>query len=294
MKNLLVNIFKTLFFFDLALVVISLIPDLKTDDPMKLLLWHEGMPLGVVLILTWFSLLFVEKRKLHLFEKKGKFKSTLLGLVIGIIVPLVIFGVMWLFKSFKITGFNKVDEIYYYILAILFNAMAGELLIRGYLFKIYQKHQGFIFATIFSTAMFLSMNFHIFKLSKMYIANMILLNIFLCCLTDKAKGPLNITARFAYTFINGFMLGNGMLSEEYPVFAKFTFSGKKLINGGKYQLEGSIITTVLLSVLILFMLNKKYNLWQYLKKENLKRYMINIKEFFESVFAFLKRSFSLR
>ena len=294
MKNLLVNIFKTLFFFDLALIVISLIPDLKTDNPMKLLLWHEGMPLAVVVFLTFFFLLFVEKRKMHLYQKKGKFKSTLYGLLIGIAIPLVILIGMWIFKGFKITGFNKVEEIYYYILAILFNAIAGELLIRGYLFKIYQKHHGFIFATVFSTALFLSMNFHIFKLSKMYIANVILLNIFMCCVTNKAKGPLNITARFAYSFINGFILGNSMLSEEFPVLGKVVFSGKKLINGGKYQIEGSIITTVVLSALIFLMLNKKYNLLQYLKKENLKRYLLNIKEFFISIGKMAKRSFSFR
>ena len=294
MKNLLVNIFKTLFFFDLALIVISLIPDLKTDNPMKLLLWHEGMPLAVVVFLTVFFLIFVEKRKLHLYQKKGKFKSSLYGLLIGIAIPLVILSVMWIFKGFKITGFNKVEEIYYYILAILFNSMAGELLIRGYLFKIYQKHQGFIFATVFSTALYLSMNFHIFKLSKMYIANVILLNIFMCCVTNKAKGPFNITARFAYSFINGFILGNSMLSEEFPVWGKVVFSGKKLINGGKYQIEGSIITTVVLSALIFLMLNKKYNLLQYLKKENLKRYLLNIKEFFISIGKMAKRSFSFR
>lgn len=294
MKNLLVNIFKTLFFFDLALVVIHLIPDLKTNDPMKLLLWREGMPLAVILFLTLFYLLIVDRRKFHIYEKKGKIKSALFGLLIGAVVPSVILGVMWLLKAFKITGFNKVDKIHYYILAMLFNAMAGELLFRGYLFKIYQKHQGFIFATVFSTALFFSMNNHLLKLGKLYIANIILLNVFLCCMTDKAKGPFNIFARFVYTFISGFILGNGMLSEDYPILGKFAFSGKKIVSGGEYQIEGSVITTVLLSFLILFMLNRKYNLLSYLKKENLKRYMTNTKDFFGSVFAFFKRSFSIR
>lgn len=294
MKNLLVNIFKTLFFFDLALVVIALIPDLKTNDQMKLLLWREGMPLAVVLFLTIFFLLFVEKRKFHIYEKKGKFKSSIFGLFIGAAVPLVILGVMWLFKVFKITGFNKIDEIYYYILAIFFNAMAGELLIRGYLFKIYQKYHGFIFATVFSTALFLSMNHNILKLGKMCILNIVLLNVVMCSVTDKAKGPLNIFARFIYTFISGFVLGNGMFGESFPVFGKIVFSGNKILSGGKYQIEGSIITTLILSIITLFMLNRKYNLIQYLKKENLKRYMSAIQDFFEVVLRFLKRNFSVR
>ena len=294
MKNLLVNVFKTLFFFDLALVVIPLIPQLKTENPLWLLLWREGMPLAVVLFLTVFFLLFVEKRKLHLYEKKGKFKSVLWGILIGIGVPTVILGIMWIFKSFKITGFNKIEEIYYYIIAVFLNAAAGELLIRGYLFKIYKKHQGFIFATIFSTALFLSQYSEIFKMGKMYIANIVLLNIFLCLLTDKAKGPLNIAARFVYTFISGFALGSRILIHEYPIWAKFSFSGKKLISGGSYQIEGSVITTVLISILILLMLNSKYNLLQYLKKENLKRYALNIKEFAVNLGYGLKRCFTIK
>lgn len=294
MKNLLVNIFKTLFYFDLAVIAISLIPDLKTQNPAKLLLWREGMAFAVVWFLTVVFLLFVEKRKLRLYAKKGKFKSALLGVVVGIGLPSVILGVMWLFKSFKITGFNKVEDIYYYIAAVFFNAAAGELLIRGYLFKIYKKHHGFIFATIFSTALFLSLNFQIFSLGKMYIANIVLLNICLCCITDKARGPFGIAARFAYSLLSGLVLGGKIFTEQYPVWGKFAFSGKKLISGGSYQIEGSVITVVLLSFLIFIMLNAKYNLLQYLKKENLKRYALNIKEFAVVFGGELKKRFSIR
>lgn len=294
MKNLLVNIFKTLFFFDLALIVINLIPDLKTENPAKLILWREGMAFAVIWVLTLFFLLFVEKRKLKLYSKKGKFKSVMMGLLLGAVVPTLIAAAMWIFKALKLSGFNKISDIYFYIGAILLNAAAGELLIRGYLFKIYTKHQGFLFATVFSTALFLSMNTEIFKLNKIYIANIILLNILLCCLTDKAKGPINIAARFSYMLVSGFALGGKLFEEAYPIIGKATFSGKQLISGDEFQLEGSIFTLVITSLLILFLLNQKYNLLKYLSKENLKRYGYNTKVFFASFGKGLKKRLRVR
>lgn len=289
MKNLIVNIFKTLFFFDLSLIIISLLPDLKTENPALALLCKEGMGLAVILILTVFFLLFVEKRKLRLYSKKGKFKSFMGGIGLGFMFPVVIGGVMWLLKLIKISGINKTEQIYYYIAAVLLNAVAGELLIRGYLFRLYNKHYGLIFATLISTALFVCMNSQILRYGKMYIAGIILLNVFLCLITDKAKGPINIAARFIYTLLSGFGLGGSLFTEEYPVFFKASSQGKRLLSGGEYGIEGSIITVIIFAVINIYILNKKYNLIQYLKKENLKNLALDIKYFLlrlKSLFRF--------
>ncbi len=288
MKNLIVNIFKTLFFFDLSLIVISLLPDLKTENPALALLWKEGMGLAVVFAFTLFFLLVVEKRKLKLYSKKGKFKSIMGGIALGIMFPVAIGGVMWLLKLIKISGVNKTEQIYFYIAAVLLNAIAGELLIRGYLFRLYNKHYGLIIATIISTALFICMNSQILKYCKMYIAGIILMNIFLCLITDKAKGPINIAARFIYTLLSGFGLGGKLFTEEYPLFLKASFQGKKLLSGGEYGIEGSIITVIIFAVINIYILNKKYNLAQYLKKENLKRWALDIKYFLLRLKSFFK------
>lgn len=294
MKNLLVNVFKTLFFFDLAVIVISLLPTLKIKNPAYSLLASEALVFGVVLIFTLFFLRFVEKRKLHIYSKKGKFKSALWGVIIGIALMAAILGILWLLGAFKITGFNKVSLWYIYIAALLLNVAAGELLIRGYLFSLYKKYHGFIFAAVFSTALYLCVNTEIFSKSKLYIASAILFNLLLCCFTDTAKGPLNIVLRFVYTIVSGLMLGGDLLTEKYPVLAKYSFSGNKLISGGKYQVEGSVITVAILAILTLFMLNRKYNLLQYLRKDNLKRYTLEIKDFFTGVGRGIKRSMRIK
>ena len=89
MKNLIVNIYKTLFFFDLAIVVAYYIPDIKTENSALLTLWREGIYLAVMLVFTLFFIRAVEKNKLRVFNFKNKLRHYSLGLITAII-PLAI------------------------------------------------------------------------------------------------------------------------------------------------------------------------------------------------------------
>ncbi len=290
MKNLIVNIFKTLFFFDLAVIAVTFIPDIKTKSDAVLTLWHESKLLMVVLFLTVFFLFFVEKRKMRLIPKKGKIKSFFLGAMFGLVLPIVVLLIMWLFKSFRFSGFNKVSELWIWISAVFINALGYELLLRGYLFKLYRKHHGFLFATFFTTALFLCLNTELFTLPKSFIATIIIMNLLLCFLADYTQNPIsNIMAHFCYVLVSGFAFGGKLFIEKYPLLGKFAFSGKPLINGGEYQIEGSIITLIIVSVLVAFLFVKKYTLWKYLSKKYIISYMDGIKAFFLNLKGFAKR-----
>lgn len=284
MKNLIVNIFKTLFFFDFALIAISLIPDIKTENTALLTLWREGMALAVIIIFTVFFLKAVEKKKLRLKQKKGNFAPAFKGILIGAALPLAVLGIMWILKSFTFSGFNKVSDWWFILPSILCNAIAGELLIRGYLFSLYKKHYGFIFSAITTTLLFLSMNLEIFKIGKIYTAVIILLNIFLCFVLEYGGSPvITVFARFIYSLLSGFIIGGKLFDETYPVLGKSTFSGKALINGGEYKIEGSIITLIILSLTVVIMLTVKYKLWRYLSKAYIRIYISSVKKFFGSI-----------
>ena len=81
MKNLIVNIYKTLFFFDLAIVVAYYIPDIKTENAALLTLWREGVFFAVTLAFTLFFIRAVEKNKLRVFNFKNKLRHYSLGLI---------------------------------------------------------------------------------------------------------------------------------------------------------------------------------------------------------------------
>ena len=61
MKNLIVNLFKTLFFFDLTIIVLTLIPDRKAGSEAVAALWRKGTACVLLLALTVIFHRIVEK-----------------------------------------------------------------------------------------------------------------------------------------------------------------------------------------------------------------------------------------
>ena len=139
MKNLIVNIYKTLFFFDLAIVVAYYIPDIKTENSALLTLWREGIYLAVTLVFTIFFIKAVEKNKLRVFNFKNKLRHYSLGLMTAIIPLAVTVVPLWFFKSLRPNGANKLSGMLFWLIALLLEAAANELLLRGYLFRLYRK-----------------------------------------------------------------------------------------------------------------------------------------------------------
>lgn len=266
MKNLIVNIFKTLFFFDFALVVVYYLPTIKNANPALQMLINEGLVMVVLAVFTFVFLRFVEKRKLKLNREKFKFKNFLLAIVSGMALPVITVCLIKLLKGFDYIGFNKVSHLYYWIIALLLNAIAGELFFRGYLFSLYKKYYGFLTATVVTTLLYLSANTELFKTSKILAANIILFNILLCLLLEFTGNlAVSVIARFIYLALSTFMLGSLNLRTEYPVLVNTVFNGKALITGGEKGIENSLIMLCLTTIITLFLLHKKYNLIKKIK-----------------------------
>lgn len=241
-KNLIVNIYKTLFFFDLAIVIAYYIPDIKTENPALLTLWREGILLGVVLAFTLFFIRAVEKNRLRVFNFKNKLRHYSLGLITSAIPLGITVLILWLFKSLRVNGAQKISGIVFWLMALLFEAAANELLLRGYLFRLYRKYYSLPASTAVVTLLFISLNINVFSHGVIYAANMLLTNIILCLLAEYSYSVLApITARFFYNLISGFLLGSITLSAEYPVVINTLWSGNKYLAGGDMKLEGSVI-----------------------------------------------------
>lgn len=259
MKNLIVNIFKTLFFFDLSVIVFTLLPVIEKKNEALTKLISEAMVLGVLLILTAFYILFIEKRKIMLPIPKKPLKPLLVGLGVGVAIPVVIVILLKILKHFQYISFVKTTHYHYWILALLCNAVATELLYRGYLFTIYRKFHGFTFAALVTTALYFSANFEIFSKDKILIANIVMFNLLLCFLLEYSNSIITtIAARFAYTLISTFALGSYPLSGGYPVLINHTFSPSKFFVGSEYPLESSKLMLVILSLLTLIFIFQKY------------------------------------
>lgn len=260
MKNLIVNIFKTLFFFDLAIIVIPLLPVIDKKNPALNKLFTELMVLGVVLILTLICVFLFEKRKVYPPFMKKPIKSFLKGLLCGIAVPGVIIALLAILKHFKFIEFKSVPESYYWILAILCNAIATELMFRGYLFSLYKEHYGFTRTAILTTALYLSLNFELLSKDGVLIANIILLNILLCFLLEFSKSVVTtITTHFVYVLASTFLLGSYPLTGGYPSLIARTFAKKEFYVGTEYPLESSNLMLVVLGFITLIFMIIKYH-----------------------------------
>lgn len=293
MKNLIVNIFKTLFFFDLSIILLNVLPQHKTGRAEVINLRNEGAVCLLLLVLTFIFHKIVEKKKFPF--KKGicNLKFLPLGILAGAVIPLVFTVVMRITKGYNFDGFNKIPKLWMWILAVFLSALWNELLLRGYLFRLYKKHYGFLMSTVITTALFISMNHEILKFSKKNLAIIILFNILLCFLLEITNSVIfTVFARFTYTFISGMMFGSAYLLTGYPRLAKYTFSGKDKLTGGKYLLEGSTITLIALIVIVSIIFIFKYKAWQYLSKKKIKSYIAAIKHFFRIIKFYINVHFT--
>lgn len=261
MKNLIINIFKTLFFFDLAVIIISLLPEVTASNEALLKLKQEALILIVPFVLTLIYYLFIEKRKIGPTFGKRKFHSLFLGIGIGILPIAICVGALKLLKGIDFAGINKPQYIWYWLAALLCNAIASELLYRGYLFSLYKKHYGLIFATVVTTLFYISFNTDLLNKPKIYIANITLFNILLCLLLEHSGSVITtIAARFTYSSISCILFGSLYSNTGYPTFLKVTFSGKALITGGEYRIEGSVIMLCITALALSIILIRKYEL----------------------------------
>jgi membrane protease YdiL (CAAX protease family) len=259
LKKLLINIFKTLFFFDLAVISFSLLPTIKTENSALLKFSSEGFQMLFIILLTAVFIKWVEKKSIKLPSKKKKFKQVMLGLFLGIVLPVIAIAVMIATKSFKFEGINAVKQFYFWIPALLFNAITTEYLLRGYLFQLYKREYGVIASVVLTTLLYISLNSHIFKMGKIYMVTLIVFNILLCILLEWTSSMVvTISARFFYSLLSTFVLGSLSLSGGYPALLKYKYSGSSFITGGANGIEGSIIPLGIIGICFAFWAWKEY------------------------------------
>lgn len=263
MKNLIVNIYKTLFFFDFAIVAAYIIPKIKTSSAVLNALFVEGVSFAAAALFTFIFVRLVERGRLRVFNTKNKMRHYSLGLLAGV-VPIAVTAVpLFLFKLLSFNGVNigKPSEILMWIAAVFFNAAATELLLHGYLFKLYRKYYSLPVVTAVITVLYISMNIYIFSDGVIYTLNLLLFNVMLCLLSEYTRSFLApLTARFFYNAVSSLLLGSLKIAKDYPPVINALYSGNKLFSGGDMKLEGSIImlaANILLCVYFIGKLNPK-------------------------------------
>ena len=257
MKNAIMNLFKTLFFFDVAVVAVFFLPYKSKSTAAGTALSKEMVFFYVVAGLTLLFWLVIERRKLKLFHFKKIFRHYSAGLLSGIIPIAATVLVLWVTRHLHFSGRTKTSHILLWLAALFINTLATELLFRGYLLRLYRKYYSFPVAAILISALFFSMHYPMLSLGNTYVAHLLLLNILLCFLeanTGSFVAPLS--AHFVYRLISSLALGSLPISAEYPHLFRSSVSGAAWMTGGEKGLEASVILLICQLALLVWFARK--------------------------------------
>ncbi|MBK3495542.1 CPBP family intramembrane metalloprotease [Viridibacillus sp. YIM B01967] len=260
MKKLISTILKTIIFFIGWVILISFTPDLRTENQALLRLWWEFTPLAVVILFSIIFILVIEKRKVQIPVGSRFFKSSLTGVVIGVLWLGSVVAVLLLTKTMSLQGQNNIDHIWIWILALLLNVAMQELLFRGYLYQLWKQRYNIVVATVLTTILFTAMHGGAFEAGILPVLNVFSTSVFITLLLEYTGTIIvPIIAHFIWNIVGAIILGGISVASDYPNLLDSTFQGNSLISGGIYKIEGSIIVLIvnLILIICLLVLNKR-------------------------------------
>lgn len=231
-------------------IVISSLEALEEPQFLKekvafLRLWWEFTPLFGILIVTLIFVYF-EKGKLKLNKKTHPLKDTLTGTVLGVIWIIAPFFILILLGNMSIESISETPYLPVWFLAVLFNAIMQEYLVRGYAFRLLSCNYNNVIAVAVTTVLFVSLHPGAFETGIIAVLNVLTMSIFVSLLLILTKSLIMpITVHFLWNGIGRLIFGAVSLADDYPAVFNTKISGSGLLTGGKAALEGSIITLIL-------------------------------------------------
>jgi len=189
------------------------------------------------------------------FSVKNKGFDIILGISTGFILISIGFLFLVVLGMLEINDINfNLTNLLYGVLLMVLVSFHEEIIVRGYLLNVLMKLNSKIIALIISSLYFAML--HIFNNNIDVIP---LLNIFLAgallgvpyIFTKNLWFP--IAFHFSWNFFQGPVLGFNVSGNINNSLLKHEITGSNIITGGEFGIEGSILTTIILSVTIVIL-----------------------------------------
>ena len=249
MKKLLITIVKIVVFF-IGWAVLSEIIDIPSDNPAVWRFFAELIPLAVMILFT-VAFWLIEKKTINIPIKENIGKGTLSGIVIGIIWIGAAAAILIFSKQLEIIGKNEISLLWLWILSAFLNVIMQELLVRGYIYQLLKERFNLPAAVIVTTAIFTFMHGGAFEAGVIPVINVVTMCLFTTALYESEKTILApIMAHSIWNIIGALILGGVSLADDYPSVLTMTASANKLLSGGEYKIEASIVVTILNVILM--------------------------------------------
>jgi uncharacterized protein len=210
--------------------------------------------LGGTLLTVWIFRKFIDRKSMLSlgFEFKPYLNDLFAGMGWGIILISIGFLALWISGMLTIQSveFNPF-RIFFYIIFFVIVALNEEILVRGYMLTNLMDSMNKYLALVLSALLFSVM--HLFNPSVSLIST---INIFLAGILlgiyfiHKGNLWFPIGMHFTWNFFQGPVFGFEVSGMRTYDIINHDIAGHKLITGGEFGYEGSLIATVAMIVLI--------------------------------------------
>jgi membrane protease YdiL (CAAX protease family) len=260
MKRHIAVFIKSAGFFGLWAAVVSLIsvpivnePPFIAKNPAFLRLWWELFPLLAAAGITIFFVKIIERNKLSIGSFNSVIKNTITGIILGVLWIGITLFISGLIGSFKPGKFEYVPYLLVWIISAMINVIMQEYLVRGYLFFLIRREYNTITAVIITTLLFTLLHGGAFEAGIAAVLNVISMGIFMSALLIYTGNLIAPIAAHGIWNIIGSLIGCVSLADDYPVLIHCELTGAKIISGGEYKLEGSVIVLIInvINILVL-------------------------------------------
>jgi membrane protease YdiL (CAAX protease family) len=179
---------------------------------------------------------------------KGFGRERFAGLVAGILLVTVIASVLWLMQLTQwFTTTADTANMLLVFTAMLIVAVGEELVFRGYILNNLAKSMNREIALLLSSLLFagfhlLNPNFNLIAFINIFVAGL-LLGINYIFTRNLWFG---VFLHFSWNFFQGPVLGFKVSGLELPALLEQNLKGGVLITGGRFGLEASLLTTIVM------------------------------------------------
>jgi len=206
-------------------------------------------------VLLWIFMKYVDKESLiNLgFQIRNRLKDFYLGFLVGFIVMILGFFVLWIFDQVNIEGTNfNLSELFISIAVFAIVAIVEEVLFRGYVLRNFMLSMNKYLALFISAVLFAIMhganpNISAFALFQLFLAGWFLGLSYIY--TKNLWFP--IALHFSWNLIQS-LIGFNVSGQDFYSIIELKITEVNIWNGGRFGFETSVLSTIAQLVFIIW------------------------------------------
>ena len=214
-----------------------------------------------VMLCVWLFIRFVDRKPLKSIglSLNGYKKDLYLGLGLGAGLITLGFLILFILGYLSVDGFSfPLGSIILYLILFVVVSLHEEIMMRGYILNNLMQSMNRYVALSLSSLVFMTIHLLNPNVSFLSVVNLFLAGIVLgIYYLHKSNLWLPIGMHLTWNFFQGPVFGFEVSGIETKSIIGQSIRGNELITGGSFGFEGSILATILILVMIIY-LDRKY------------------------------------